>query len=970
MLEEWTGNTHPGANDDNPDNDLGYDRGMYYPDEEDQGISWALNTTINTPGGKPSFANIKSWIDANRPIMFRRPGHMMVIDGYREVDGDQYLHVLDPDQPPDLQRWQDYSTQTINGYWVGPAGGTGRSDEASVSTDSDGDGIMNFDEVKRFNLDANDSDTDDDWVPDKKDMREYVFDNAGNYSKRASDLDGDSLRKERDPDNDNDGSPDGCEDTNYNGKYESGSGETNNFNAASSQACTPIFNILYPLKTEPENAGDPTEPDKILVQVSTAVPAGWPLVLTPGDFDVRIGGDAASVLSVYPSADTTFLVVDPPSKGSAAFYDLEVTLAGSGSESEPNAVYYLAKASSDEVIVLDRSGSMASDDKIGAAQNAASAFVDFLNDGDAIGVTSFASSASTDYPLTEITVPGVRTNAINAIDLLSASGTTALGQGAQQGYGELTTHGDPTHDWSMVLLSDGWENEAPYWADVAGSITDAVVHTVALGEDADKTLLQSIAGAKHGQYFYVDVNPPTALAAQGSQALPSLGIPNTLANRLADTYVAVGELTHRYQRLAEYTGPAGEQQQIDIPVLVPKGLSQAVFSLNWNAPGGHLRMQLRDPSGAVVTPDAERVDTTHQVLVVRRPRSGQWRVLIAILKPTTEYHFMLSGKTVTTLSAAVGGDAAQRTPGVPVPIYGILTDHKPIAEADVYAFVSGPGLGPDAQAQSPQSRILQLFDDGHHGDGKADDGLYANLLTNTTQAGGYTVKLVATGQNNAGEPFVRYASVGFNVRPRAVYLWNDDLDTALDYQALLQANGWVVDLLSLDDVPKYDFRPYGLIIVGHETGYLYDFDDSAAAQALMQWDKPFLGLGLGGAALFSEFDLYVSYGHAWWSNNNNVFPVAPASVFWNDPLTILIDGENPLVTLYPKRVLELGVYLPRTREDVIPVAREERNQTHYSVLVEMRKAQGFGFWGYNAGPSAMTENGRKLLVNLSHYLRR
>ncbi|RME65622.1 MAG: hypothetical protein D6790_01575, partial [Caldilineae bacterium] len=253
VLEEWSGNTNPGANDGVPDNDLGYDRGMYYPDEEDEGISWALNTTINTPGGKPSFSNIKSWIDANRPIMFRNPGHMMVIDGYKETGGKQYIHVLDPDQPPDLERWQDYSTQTIDGYWVGPASGTGRADEASVSTDSDGDGIMDFDETVRFSLDPYDADTDGDWVPDKKDMREYVFDNAGNYSKRNSDTDSDGLRKEADPDNDNDGSPDGCEDTDYDGKLDAG--ETDNFNAASSQACTPLFNILYPLKVEPENAG-------------------------------------------------------------------------------------------------------------------------------------------------------------------------------------------------------------------------------------------------------------------------------------------------------------------------------------------------------------------------------------------------------------------------------------------------------------------------------------------------------------------------------------------------------------------------------------------------------------------------------------------------------------------------------------------------------------------------------------------
>ena len=249
VLQEWAANSHAGTHDLTPDNDLGYNRGMYYPDEEDRAFSWALNFSYATPGGKPSFATIKTAINANQPVMFRRPGHMMVIDGYREPDGGgQYLHILDPDQPPDFERWQDYSTQSIDGYWIGPAGGpaTGiaRIDETSVANDSDSDGIMDFDEVLRFGLNPFNTDTDGDWVSDKKDMREYVFDTSGAYSIRSSDTDSDGLRKERDNDNDGDGSPDGCEDTNRNGKYEAASSETNNFNNGSSQACVPYFNIL------------------------------------------------------------------------------------------------------------------------------------------------------------------------------------------------------------------------------------------------------------------------------------------------------------------------------------------------------------------------------------------------------------------------------------------------------------------------------------------------------------------------------------------------------------------------------------------------------------------------------------------------------------------------------------------------------------------------------------------------------
>ena len=49
------------------------------------------------------------------------------------------------------------------------------------------------------------------------------------YAKRFADPDRDGLRKEVDPDNDNDHALDGCEDINQNGTYEPLRGETNNF---------------------------------------------------------------------------------------------------------------------------------------------------------------------------------------------------------------------------------------------------------------------------------------------------------------------------------------------------------------------------------------------------------------------------------------------------------------------------------------------------------------------------------------------------------------------------------------------------------------------------------------------------------------------------------------------------------------------------------------------------------------------
>jgi hypothetical protein len=226
-----------------PDGDLGHDVPVSYA-QADSAVNWALGMSISRQNGKPTFAQIKSWIDADQPIGSTIPGHMRVIDGYFEfVIGPitwQFLHILDP---WDRAKWVSYADDDIQSVWVGPSGAGGapnvRSDEdidsdgiADTMDDSDGDGVTDFDERNRFNLNFNVSDSDGDLVLDLADIREYVFNATGTYSLRNPDVDSDGLRKELDSDNDyaaNNGAMDGCEDGDQDGKYEATEGETNNF---------------------------------------------------------------------------------------------------------------------------------------------------------------------------------------------------------------------------------------------------------------------------------------------------------------------------------------------------------------------------------------------------------------------------------------------------------------------------------------------------------------------------------------------------------------------------------------------------------------------------------------------------------------------------------------------------------------------------------------------------------------------
>ena len=247
------------AKSSGPDTDLGHGAGPKEPEIIDW-LDWALGDphAVTHISGKPAFSQIRQWIDQDRPIGNIIPGHMRVIDGYIAGDsGLNFVHVLDPTLGP---QWKRYATDPIVAVWVGPAGSDGapnvRSDEdeagdgiADTIQDSDGDGIADFDERYRFSgLNYANPDSDGDGVTDKMDMREYLFGDSGTYSWRNPDLDGDGMRKEEDPDNDNGGSLDGCEDTNHNGKYEPELGETSNFDRAEEKQCgtVPAEMILIP----------------------------------------------------------------------------------------------------------------------------------------------------------------------------------------------------------------------------------------------------------------------------------------------------------------------------------------------------------------------------------------------------------------------------------------------------------------------------------------------------------------------------------------------------------------------------------------------------------------------------------------------------------------------------------------------------------------------------------------------------
>ena len=150
-----------------------------------------------------------------------------------------------------------------------------------------------------------------------------------------------------------------------------------------------------------------------------------------------------------------------------------------------------------------------------------------------------------------------------------------------------------------------------------------------------------------------------------------------------------------------------------------------VVSVGWqqNTNGTH-RTQLFDPAGNPVSTSHRRVSSrnTNDVWEVPAPKEGLYSLRITGLDQ--EYFVTASAKSRYELYPFIGTPIEDRTQGAQVPIVAsFIGTGKPITGADVTATVTDP---------ANQRRTVVLFDDGNHGDGEANDGVYANVYTATS----------------------------------------------------------------------------------------------------------------------------------------------------------------------------------------------------------------------------------------------
>jgi Mg-chelatase subunit ChlD len=526
----------------------------------------------------------------------------------------------------------------------------------------------------------------------------------------------------------------------------------------------PVLNILSPTTGNKARVGAPSAPDKFLAQIEVVAGDGTPLAgINLNNFRFKIGSRNVPTTNIVASSviqGQQWFVIQAVTQTSATAYDLTARYSTIVTGTQSLAINYIPRTDADNVLVIDTSGSMGNYGKMDSAKQAGRLYVDSWRTGDKIAVESFNSTASVNLTLrnwTDSPGGGSRLQAFNIITGFVAGGATAIGDALLAGWDELKARGVATHDWALILLSDGEETAGVKTFDTAVStIHDStakkpVIHTVAVGPDADRLRMQNAANATGGTYQYVSAPADPSMLAPGAPADDVIMMPLNLDSK----YRAIATAVLGHQQFFSLFGPVDPRAQIEFTNIPVEGnASELVISISW-LPDMYA-VQLTDPLSNTVT--AFESDLRHTVWRVSTPTQGTWRLIVygsnkAGTGTTLPPYFVHGSlKSRVTLNAFIDTPLSDRVPGAPEHILALLTDNKAILGASIIAEVTRPDAGVNT---------ITLYDDGAHGDGAANDGVYGQNFYNTGLAGSYGVLVKADGVSALAGAFHREALLAF-----------------------------------------------------------------------------------------------------------------------------------------------------------------------------------------------------------------
>lgn len=183
------------------------------------------------------------------------------------------------------------------------------------------------------------------------------------------------------------------------------------------------------------------------------------------------------------------------------------------------------------VLVVDRSGSMASGDKIGFARQAVVAFLRGLGPADACAVLAFDDQVERAIPWT----PGQELQADDArVAAITARGGTDIAQALEAAEQLLVADARPGEARRIVLLTDGHDGSGRDLRELARRLTskDITLSCHGFGTGLNAPLLASLAETGGGNFLFVDSGPRAVAAFETERDLALATVARALTVRL------------------------------------------------------------------------------------------------------------------------------------------------------------------------------------------------------------------------------------------------------------------------------------------------------------------------------------------------------------------------------------------------------------------------------------------------------
>lgn len=243
----------------------------------------------------------------------------------------------------------------------------------------------------------------------------------------------------------------------------------------------------------------------------------------------------------------------------------------------------------------------------------------------------------------------------------------------------------------------------------------------------------------------------------------------------------------------------------------------------------------------------------------------------------------------------------------------------------------------------------------------------ANAIQLTNQAGVVQTSAALTAISAQLTQQSQSATLTAAAQRRVAYIFSGDNGKANDYKSFLQSQGYIVDLIPVANILSTDFAIYKALLIAPETGNASDYQnnpwgDPAEVQAntVAAYNKPIIGLGRGGSLFFQAIGLFINWGQSWVGSANEIYVVNPSATFWNTPHSVAIPGDQ-IIKLYDNPSGFVAVYLPGPVAGVVTVGRQSNDADHYPLIIEGSR---FFLWGFDDGPSNMSNKGQRAFLNI------